>query len=170
MTGIADLTAKDRRFLLALQRRALRYFLDNQTPTGLVLDRQRNHGPRRATGLCSTAATGMGCIALALASASPYRLLAPADAVARVRVTLEAALHALPHERGILPHFLDPTTGTLVGADRFSTIDSGWLVAGGLWAAEFLRDPELRRLAAELYRRVDWHYWTAPEGSDRRGL
>src|SRR5438128_1978994 len=56
---MAPLTATDRRLLLRLQRQALQYFLDNQTTAGLVLDRQRNRGPRRPHGLCSTAATGL---------------------------------------------------------------------------------------------------------------
>jgi hypothetical protein len=92
------LAPADRGFLLGLQRHALQYFLDNQTPGGLVLDRQRNHGPRRAHGLCSTAATGMGFVALALASAPPYRLLSPRTAVARVGAGLRAALRPLRHE------------------------------------------------------------------------
>ena len=41
----------ERAFLVHLQQRALRYFLDNQTPAGLVLDRQSNHGPLRKHGL-----------------------------------------------------------------------------------------------------------------------
>src|SRR5262249_56132259 len=81
----AALTARERTFLLHLQCLALRYFLDNQQPCGLVLDRQRNHGPRLAHGLCSLAATGMGFIGLALAAAPPYRLLSPRLAAARVR-------------------------------------------------------------------------------------
>src|SRR5436305_15040996 len=81
----------ERALLLRHQRLALRYFLDNQTPGGLVLDRQRNRGPRRPHGLWSTAATGMGLIALALASAPPYRLLTPRAAALRVRPALRAA-------------------------------------------------------------------------------
>ena len=38
----------DRDFLCRLQNLALYYFLDNQVPSGLFLDRQRNHGPRLA--------------------------------------------------------------------------------------------------------------------------
>src|SRR5262245_38323139 len=85
------LTAADRDFLLGLQLQALHYFLDNQTAGGLVLDRQRNRGPLRAGGVCSLAATGMGCVALALASAPPYRLLSPAIAAERVGAVLRAA-------------------------------------------------------------------------------
>src|SRR5712671_356104 len=84
-------------FLLRLQRLALRYFLDNQLPSsGLVLDRQRNFGSFRAGGLISTAATGMGLIALALASAEPYRLLSPSLARRRIHRALQTAL-TLPH-------------------------------------------------------------------------
>ena len=36
---------------------------------------------------------------------------------------------------------------------------------GALWAAAFLDDHELERLAAALAGRIDWHYWTAPEES-----
>jgi hypothetical protein len=148
----------------------LQYFLDNQVPVGLFLDRQRNHGPRRSSGLCSLAATGMGFIALALGSASPYRLLSPRTASWRIRVGLRAAFDRLPHERGVLPHFFDAGTGQVFGSDSLSTVDTAWLLAGALWAAAFLEDVELEALAARLYDRVDWHYWTAPEAPGASGL
>jgi hypothetical protein len=157
-------------FYLRLQTQALYYFLDNQTPSGLILDRQANHGPRRLGGLCSTAATGMGLIALPLASAEPYRLLSRCEAVARVRHGLESALHRLPHDHGILPHFLDPATDEAAGFDHCSTIDSAWLISGGLWAAAFLRDAKIEDLAWRLFDRVDWAYWAAPEVRDFCGL
>jgi hypothetical protein len=163
-------TSGEQSRLLRLQRLALHYFLDNQLPSGLVLDRQRNHGPRAATGLCSTAATGMGLIALALASAPPYRLLSRAEAIARARAALETAWERLPHHHGILPHFVHPGRLTPSGSDPLSTVDSAWLLAGGLWAACFLRDRALEGLASRLYERVDWHYWTAPAAPGGRGL
>jgi hypothetical protein len=153
-----------------LQRRALRYFLDNQTPGGLVLDRQRNHGPRQGHGLCSTAATGMGLIGIALAAAPPYRLLTPRDAGLRVRAGLEAVLGRLPTDHGVLPHFVDSATATVFGSDAFSTIDTTWLVVGGLWAAAFLRDRALEALAARIYDRIDWRYWAGLPGTDAAGL
>lgn len=159
-------TATDRHFLLALERLALQYFLDNQTPSGLFLDRQSNRGPLRAEGLCSTSATGMGWIALALASADPHRLLSAADAVGRIRAGLETALFRLPHDRGVVPHFLDARTGCPRGSDHFSTIDTAWLAAGALWASAFLHDAELTCLAQRIAERIDWHYWTAPGESD----
>ncbi len=171
LVGAEDaLPRSDHDFLLQLQVDLLRYFLDNQTAGGLFLDRQRNHGPPQAHGLCSTATTGMGLIALALAAQPPYRLINRTDAVHRVRAAICAALERLPHEHGIMPHFVDSVSCETHGADSRSTIDSSWLIAGGLFAAELLADAELQSLAARLYDRVDWHYWTAPDGDDPRGL
>jgi hypothetical protein len=167
--GGGALDSTDRVFLLGLQRRALRYFLDNQAANGLVLDRQANHGPRRPHGLCSLAGTGMGFIALALASAPPHRLLTARTAARRIAAGLHTTLDRLPYDHGIVPHFVHSATGSVHGADHFSTIDSAWLLAGGLWAAAFLGDAELASLATRLYDRVDWRHWSAPSGLLRHG-
>jgi hypothetical protein len=169
--GPADaLTPSERVFLLHLQHQALRYFLDNFHPCGLVLDRQSNRGPQRAHGLCSLAATGMGCIALALAAGPPYRLLSPSTAAERLRHCLEAIRDRLPHEHGVVPHFVHSASGEVHGSDHFSTIETAWVVAGALCAAAFLKSADLQSLAGELYDRVDWRYWTTPSGGPRAGL
>ena len=159
--GGPPFTAAERGSLLDLERRALRYFLDNQAACGLIRDRQSNRGRLRPAGPCSTSATGMGLIALALASAPPHRLLSRSEAVRRVEAALAAALR-LPHEEGIMPHFVGPNGVEPLGSDSLSTIDSGWLLAGALWAASFLDDGRLQDLADELYERVNWRYWSAP--------
>jgi hypothetical protein len=164
--GSARLTAQEQAFLLSLQRQSLQYFLDNQSAGGLMRDRQANRAPHRLRGWCSTAASGMGLIALALAAAPPYRLLERDKAVHRVRLALNAALERVPHDHGIMPHFLDSHTDALRGYDAFSTVDSSWLLAGALWAATFLKDKALEELAQHLYQRVDWYYWTDPQASD----
>jgi hypothetical protein len=164
------LTAADLGFLLRLQRQSLRYFVENQVSNGLILDRQSNHGPRRAHGLCSTTATGMGFIALALASAPPYRLLSPQSAAQRVRAGLLTLLEWLPHERGVMAHFVDSATNAVRGEDHFSTVETAWLAAGALWASAYLRDAALENLATRLYERIDWSYWTAPHDAAGRGL
>jgi hypothetical protein len=160
--------ATERAVLLRLHRDALRYFLDCQLPCGLVLDRQANFGPLRSSGLCSLTATGMGMIALALACEEPHRLLSRGEAVLRARGAAMAAL-ALPHTRGVLPHFVTSSNRTPQGVDARSTIDTAWLVAGALAASALLNDPELERLAARLHERVDWDYWTKPDGSIAHG-
>src|SRR5262249_23958552 len=85
-------------------------------------------------------------------------------AAQRIRTGLEAALDALPHSKGVLPHFVDSVTGEVRGVDYFSTVETAWLVAGALGAAAFLRDAELEALATRLYNRVDWQYWSAADG------
>jgi hypothetical protein len=164
------LVPADRALLLQLQRQALEYFLDNQAPGGLVFDRQRNHGPRRAHGLCSTASTGMGFIALALGSAPPHQLLSPQEAAQRIATTLETVLDRLPHERGMVPHFIDPATHDIYGSDYFSTVETAWLAAGALWAAAFLDCAKVQDLADCLYDRIDWSYWASPENEMGAGL
>ncbi len=163
------LSVRDRAFLLDLQRQTLRYFLDNQTADGLVFDRQSNFGPSRRRGLCSLAATGMGFIALALASAPPFRLLPSGAAARRVAVGLQTVLDRLPHDQGVLPHFVDSDTFAVYGADVCSTVETGWIAAGALWAAAFLNDPLLEALANRLYGRINWCRWAAPNGLLRHG-
>jgi hypothetical protein len=163
------LAPSERSYLLRLERQALHYFLENQTRSGLVLDRQHNFGRHRTHGLCSTATSGMGWIALALASAPPHQLLSPAEAAARIARGLRTALDVLPHDRGIVPHFIDSVSGHVYGFDHLSTVDSAWLIAGALWAAEYLGEPDLHDLAGRLYARVDWHYWTGQAGLLRHG-
>lgn len=165
MPGMAASATRDRSLLLRLQYQALQYFLDNQTSAGLIRDRQRNHGPLRRDGLCSLAATGMGWIALALASDEPYRLLDRGEAILRIRTGLETALHVLPHEGGVVPHFFDSSTSRAWGDDYLSTVETAWMAAGALWAAAFLREDNLERLASALTERIDWNYWTAPNES-----
>jgi hypothetical protein len=151
----------DRALLHGLHQQALTYAIDNQLDNGLILDRQRNHGRRSYHGLISTSATGMGWMALALASNADHGLLTRAQAIQRIRRGLLTAL-ALPHNHGMLPHFLDADTLEVVGDDAIATIDASWLIAGALWSAEYLADAELRRLAKRLYDRVDWRYWSQP--------
>jgi hypothetical protein len=168
--GEVALTWKQRGLLAEIQARSFQYFLEDQFPHGLVFDRRSNHGPAREGVWCSTAATGMGLIAVALAAAPPYHLLTPKAAIGEVGLAIETALEALPHDHGVMPHFLDVATGTIRGVDALSTVDSSWLVAGALWAAAFLGDAKLEALASRLYDRVDWRYWTAPDVADPKPL
>jgi hypothetical protein len=158
--GAARASKTDRGLLRLLQRRALRYFLDNQGADGLVQDRQANLGPTRQAGPLSISATGMGLIAVCLASAPPYRLISASEAVSRVRAALETGLNRLPSDHGVFPHFVDRDSLTPLGEDTFSTVDTSWLLAGALWAASFLGDGELVELAGKIYDRVDWRYWS----------
>jgi hypothetical protein len=165
----SELSATDRDFLYSIQVQALRYFLDNQTAHGLVLDRQSNHGQRRAEGLCSLAATGMGCIGIALAAEREYGLISRAEAGQRISAVLQTCLRELPADHGVLPHFVDSTTLAVRGDDAHSTIETAWIVAGSLCAASSLGDRELIDVAKTLYERVNWAQWTRRDGLIRHG-
>jgi hypothetical protein len=165
----SHLVPEERAFLLHLQALACRYFVENQTADGLVLDRQANFGARRLDGWRSSAATGMGMIAIALASAPALRLISRSEARRRVKRVLTTALQQMPHTHGIMPHFID-LTGAAAGVDVCSTIDSAWLVAGALWAATFLGAAELDDMAGRLFERIDWSYWTVPPARPLAGL
>jgi hypothetical protein len=163
------LSASDRDFLFGLQVQALHYFLDNQTASGLILDRQSNRGPLRTDGLCSLTATGMGCVALALAAEPEYGLLSREVAAERIAATLATCLERLPADHGMLPHFVESETLAVRGDDVCSTVETAWLVAGGLWAAASLRRPELIDRATALCDRIDWRYWSRSDGLIRHG-
>ncbi len=99
----------------------------------------------------------------------PFRLLPVAAAARRVAAGLRTVLDRLPHDQGVLPHFVDSDTFAVYGADVCSTIETGWIAAGALWAAAFLNDPLLEALANRLYGRIDWRRWAAPNGLLRHG-
>jgi hypothetical protein len=152
------LSLEQEKQLSLLENQAIKYFLDNQTESGLIFDRQTNFGQTNKSPWISLSATGMGLIAIALASGPNHHLITRAEAIARVRKALLAA-KSVPAIHGMMPHFFDPVTLKWQSNDQVSTIDSSWLIAGGLWAAKYLKDDSLEQLADELYNRVDWDYW-----------
>lgn len=145
--------------LQRLEKESIQYFVDNQLGHGLILDRQRNFARRGKTGLCSISATGMGLIALALAGEPEFAVLSRRESRKRIARALRTAL-TLRHINGMMPHFVDSRSLAPVGSDAISTIDSAWLLAGALWAAEFTGVPQIRRLVRALVARVNWNAWT----------
>lgn len=148
------------RILLDLQNRGIMYFLQNQLDNGLILDRQKNHGPRLDSYWTSTAATGMGLIAIALAASKPYGLISKRQAAFRIGKTLDCAKSRLPRLKGIAPHFVDGKSLQTCGFDAYSTIDTAWLIAGALISTKILKNSRLLCQAYALYRDIDWRYWS----------
>ncbi|MEO7149011.1 MAG: glucoamylase family protein [Rhodanobacteraceae bacterium] len=65
--------------------------------------------------------------------------------------------------KGFYYHFLDMQSGTRVWRSELSMIDTALLLAGALTArmyfdAETAKENELREIADQLYRRVDWRW------------
>jgi hypothetical protein len=70
--------------------------------------------------------------------------------------------------QGFYYHFLDPVSGQRSWESELSTIDTTVLISGILVAAQYFDqdlagDRELRELADQLYRRVNWN-WAQDEG------
>jgi len=63
--------------------------------------------------------------------------------------------------RGLYYHFLDMKSGRRVWQCELSTVDTGFLIAGALVAAQYFdrdeeKESEIRQIADFLYRRADW--------------
>lgn len=171
---------KQSELLRTLQRDAFNYFVHKTNPiNGLVPDKSREGWP------ASIAAVGFGLTAYPVGVERGF--MARKDAVQRTLATLRFFAHA-PHGpaadatgyRGFYYHFLDLNSGQRVGGSELSSVDSACLLAGMLAAAAYFQGPgaeegEIRRLAADLYRKADWqwmqngadsvcHGWTPEKG------
>jgi hypothetical protein len=146
-------------FLDTLQARTLKYFLDTTHPTtGLVPDRAPSRSP------ASIAAVGFGLTAYPIA----------------VQRNQNDHADRTAGYKGLFYHFLTMREGTREWNCELSTIDTGLLMAGVLFAQSYFDqgnevEDSLRGLADSLYRRVDWRWamsnlrglsfgWTPEEG------
>jgi len=146
-----------------LQRQSLSYFLhESNRANGLVKDMTATISP------ASIAAVGFALAADPVGV--EIGLLGPAEAIERTFATLRffqqsqqgTQPNATGH-RGFYYHFLDLNTGRRVWSCELSTVDTAFLVAGMLAAAAYFHrntgeEREIRDLADELYRRVDWDW------------
>jgi hypothetical protein len=148
------LAADDDAFLEELERVTFRFFWECADPqTGLVKD--RSHADENdARGVASIAATGFGLTALCVAD---QRGWLPAEAARRrVQTTLRFLRDRLPHEHGFFFHFVDGRTGQRQWQCELSSIDTAILLCGVLTCREYFADREIKRLATQLFGRVDW--------------
>ena len=146
-----------------LQRRAFEYFL-HQTSSlnGLVADTSERGSD------ASIAAVGfaLACYPVGIERGWITRN----DAIERtllvlrfLRSSAQGAASDATGYKGFYYHFLDMTTGRRAGGCELSTVDTGFLLAGMLTAAEFFDqddelEREIRELTELLYRRVDWQW------------
>ena len=144
-----------------LQRQTFEFFLHEANPVnGLVVDKTAADWP------ASIAATGL---ALACYPVGVERgFMTRTAAVDRTLATLRFFWNS-PHGpepdatgyRGFYYHFLDMQSGRRAWQCELSTVDSAFLLAGALLAANYFdantaTEREIRSLADALYRRADW--------------
>ena len=146
-----------------LQRHTFEYFIHEvNLRNGLVLDRTAEGSP------ASIAAVGLvlSCYPVGVERGFITR----EEAVARTLTTLRFFQNSSQGPdvqatgyKGFYYHFLDMQTGARVWNCELSTVDTAFLLAGMLTAAEYFTDEtaderEIRVIADELYRRVDWKW------------
>jgi hypothetical protein len=149
--------------LETLQRVTFNYFLKETNPqNGLVRDNTRPGAP------CSIAATGFALAAYPVGVERGF--LKRKDAVKRILTTLRFFRNSRQGKepdatgyKGFYYHFLDMNSGCRVWNCELSTIDSTFLLAGALMAAEYFNqdtddERELREIAHALYARADWRW------------
>lgn len=153
------LTDQDHALLDELERAAALFFWEAASPySGLVKDRSRADGqdPRD---VASIAATGFGLTALCIADQRRYR--DSKKLRERVLATLRFLARRLPHQHGFYYHFVNLHTGERVWQCEVSTIDTAILLCGVLTCRQHFDDREIRRLATEIYERVNWPWMLA---------
>ena len=145
----------DDEFLDDLERAAALYFWEAADPkTGLVKDRARADGSPDSREIASIAATGFGLTALCIADKRRY--FDRKKVHERVTTTLRFLWEKLPHEHGFYFHFINARTGDREWKSELSSIDTSLLLCGVLTARQHFNDREIRRLATQIYERVDW--------------
>jgi len=153
------ISPQDRTFLEDLERRSVLYFwVESDPATGLVLDRAnadggRANGPSRD--IASLAATGFGLTAICIGAEHGW---IPRDqAQKRVRATLEFLASKAYQEHGWFFHWMDVSTGDRKWDSEMSSIDTSFLLAGVMTAAQyFSNDSGISKLAKQIYDRVDF--------------
>ena len=146
-----------------LQRLTFDYFLKETNPeNGLVPDSTRQGAP------CSIAPTGFAMAAYPVGVERGF--IARDDAIKRILTSLrffwnspQGPEYSATGYRGFYYHFLDMKTGRRVFNCELSTIDSTYVIAGALTAAEYFNrdteaEREIRDLAEAIYRRADWQW------------
>jgi hypothetical protein len=148
----------DNAFLDDMQRRACLYFTEQVEPSnGQVMDRAFNKPPtgaRDSRFVSSIAATGFGLTALCIADRR--RFISTAQAKKQVLTTLKFHLNSMPHQHGFFYHFNDIETGQPLINSEVSPIDTSIFLCGALTCRAHFNDPEITRLATQLYNRVEW--------------
>jgi hypothetical protein len=158
---VAPVSAADRAFVEDLEHRSFDYFWEQADHgTGLVLDRARVDGGRAkgpSRDIASTAATGFGLTAICIGAERGW--ITKQEAADRVRATLEFFANKATQEHGWFYHWMDVSTGDRKWDSETSSVDTAFLLAGVLTAGQyFSADPEIPKLAGEIYNRVDFQW------------
>ena len=162
-------TQENEQLLHELQRAAFSYFMHEANPAnGLIADRTDSGAP------ASIAATGLALSSYPVAAQRGF--VSRAEAAERTLVTLRFFAASEQSQNadatgwhGFYYHFLDMQSGRRTWSCELSTIDTAFLIAGMLVAAQYFdansaAEVEIRERATALYERVEWS-WMLNGGS-----
>jgi hypothetical protein len=160
---VTDPQGTDEEMLNDLQRETFDYFLKRVDPvTGLIEDKTQPGFPSSIT------VVGMGLSAYIIGIEKKF--LSREDAIQRILKILRFFYNSQQGTekdatgyKGFYYHFLDMHTGKRAWDCELSTIDTTFFIAGVLSVATYFStndkdEIEIRKLADELYHRVDWQW------------
>jgi len=160
---VTDPQGTDDEMLDKLQRETFDYFLDQvSSSTGLIADKTQPGFP------CSIAVVGMSISAYLIGVEKKF--LTRQNAIERILKILRFFYNSKQSKdanatgyKGFYYHFLKMDSGEREWNCELSTIDTALFIAGVLSAAIFFSgdnkdELEIRKLADELYRRIDWQW------------
>ncbi len=162
-SGATIAPSDDDVLLDGIERAAIGYFLQTVNPAnGLIPDTSREGSP------CSIAAVGFALSVYPIAVERGWlsRDEAVEYSVAALRFFRDSDQSGGPEAtgfKGFYYHFLDMQSGKRVWRCELSMIDTALLLAGALTAkmyfnADNAKEDELRTIADQLYRGVDWRW------------
>jgi len=158
--GATPLSPEDDLFLEEVEQAAFRFFWEQASlQTGLVKDRCNVRGNDK-TEVASIAATGFGLTALCIGEKRGW--VSPHEAHERALTALRFLWRKLPNHRGFFFHFADVNTGARLWDSEVSSIDTAILLCGVLTCRQHFLSTEIRRLALDIFNRVEWN-WLAED-------
>ncbi|HPE55337.1 MAG TPA: glucoamylase family protein [Bacteroidales bacterium] len=164
-----QLNPEDERMLDSIQQKTFQFFLNEHHPEwGIVKDRIKEWAP------ASIAATGFG---LACFGIGAERKLITREKAAQITLnTLKFFMNSEQSNladaqgyKGFYYHFLRMDTGKREWNCELSSVDTGLLMMGVIFARNYYdgdseTEKQIRELAAQLLGRIDWDFMEMPAG------
>ena len=168
-----SITPDEEKMLDSIQHKSFLFFLNEHHPQwGIVKDRAASWAP------ASIASTGFGIPAFAIGAEHKWITREKAAMITLnilrffARSVQSADTNATGY-KGFYYHFLRMTSGTREWKCELSSIDTGLLMMGVIFARNYYGLPndvekEIRELAAMLLSRMDWSIFEMPAGSPNK--
>jgi len=165
-----QLTTTDEQMLDSIQQKTFQYFMHEHHPEwGIVKDRIKEWAP------ASIAATGFGLACFGIGAERNY---ITREKAAQITLnTLKFFMNSVQSAdtnatgyKGFYYHFLRMDSGTREWECELSTVDTGLLMMGVIFARNYYdgdneTEKQIRELAAQMLGRIEWDFMVMPEGN-----